>query len=84
MKTWLLWALVDIGDFIDRRVSIRWHIAEFFNRYPDTCWAQMAIWALFPDGHDFYDVLDFRHSTGECTKESSSGFCYCGKLRAEQ
>ena len=50
---------------------IRWPIACWMNRYPDTCWADLVCWAVYPTQHEFGEIFDMRHTSSACG--------YCGK-----
>jgi len=53
---------------------MRWKIAEFLNRYADTCWEDLAIWAIYPKHHAFSEIFSMRHRAGGC-----DDMPYCGK-----
>jgi hypothetical protein len=56
---------------------IRMKIAEFLDRREDTCWAELAMWALFPECHDFREIFDGLPRRGGCERRDESN--YCGK-----
>ena len=49
---------------------LRWKIVALLDRFPDTCWMNLVMWALFPCTRAFEDCL---HQT--CNDD----FLYCGK-----
>lgn len=59
------------------KANIRWFIAQCLDRFPDVCWADAASWALFPEHHDFSEVLESRNTAGSC--EAGGDLPYCGK-----
>lgn len=64
---------------------IRWPIAKWMDRYDDTCWGELGLWALIPDNHEFREILEMRHSRGQCIKEGLPGWCgKCDRLEGEQ
>jgi hypothetical protein len=58
-------------------VWLRWKLALFLNRYADTCWADLVIWAVYPEDYPFGDVFYMRNRAGCC--EQSGHYNYCGK-----
>ena len=56
---------------------LRWKIAVLLNRLPDTCWAELVMWAEFPENHEFMEVFSLRHSAGHCERMEDTP--YCGK-----
>jgi len=56
---------------------LRWKIAVLLNRLPDTCWAELVMWAEFPENHEFMEVFSLRHSAGYCERMGDTP--YCGK-----
>lgn len=59
------------------KANIRWVIARCLDRFPDVCWANVAMWAHFPENHDFTEVFELRHTAGRC--EANGDLPYCGK-----
>ena len=56
---------------------LRWQVALLFNRYRDTCWAELVLWAVNPEFHPWREILDLRYSAGRCFH--SGDYPYCGK-----
>lgn len=54
---------------------LRWKIARWFDRYDDTCWAELVMLAM-EDG-DIRDVFYLRGSAGKCARWGETP--YCGK-----
>lgn len=48
---------------------LRWKIVALLDRFPDTCWMNLAMWALFPDTRDLED----------CLHQACEGALDCGK-----
>jgi len=58
--------------------KFRYKIARILDRlFPDMCWFKLAMWSLFPDDKDFWEILEYRHTTGSCAR--SGNYNYCGK-----
>ncbi len=55
----------------------RWQIALLLDRRKDTCWTELAMWALFPECHDFWEIFDNLPLRGGCKRRGE--FNYCGK-----
>jgi len=52
--------------------NLRMKIAEWMNQYPDTCWADLVCWAVYPEmEHPFCQIFRMRHTRMFCG--------YCGK-----
>ena len=60
---------------------MRWLIIRLLNRLEDTCWADLVIWAIYPEIHPFSEILEMRGTTGQC--ETAGCTPYCGKCRRE-
>jgi hypothetical protein len=58
---------------------IRWQIALLLNKFSDTCWADLVVWAIYPENHDFHEVFWKRGTAGQC--EHLGAEPYCGKCR---
>ena len=59
---------------------IRWLIARFLDRFDDTCWASLALWALFPENHSFEEVFEMRNTAGRCAAHGEAPYCgKCGR-----
>jgi len=56
---------------------IRWQIALLLNRLPDTCWADLVCWAVYPEIHAFWEILNIRGTAGFCARHGDTP--YCGK-----
>lgn len=56
---------------------IRVPIAEWMNRYQDTCWQDLVLWSVHPSLHPFYEILDMRGTAGFCERNGNRP--YCGK-----
>lgn len=63
---------------------IRWVIARIMDRSPDTCWASLVIWAIYPDEHPFLEILELRHTAGRCGDSPYCGKCYILRKGKEQ
>ena len=61
---WTTW-----GEVMPR--IIRWPIAVWMNRYSDTCWAELVMWAVHPAWYEFGAIFEIRHTSSACG--------YCGK-----
>ena len=57
--------------------AFRWRIARLLDRLPDTCWARLAMWATYPECHEFSEVWHMRHTAGDCERHGL--YPYCGK-----
>ena len=55
----------------------RWQIALLLDRLADTCWAELVMWAQFPEHHEFGEILDMRNTAGHCDRLGETA--YCGK-----
>lgn len=58
-------------------MRLRWWIANLMNRYDDTCWVDLALWAINPEFHPFDEIRDLRHTAGHCARMGCVP--YCGK-----
>ena len=56
---------------------IRWLIANWMNRYPDTCWCDLGMWAEFPESHPWSEIHEMRGTVGRCDEMGEHS--YCGK-----
>ena len=56
---------------------MRWHLAKLFDKFQDTCWAELVVWALYPENHPFMELFELRHSAGRCGARGEHP--YCGK-----
>lgn len=64
-----------------RRISawLRWQLAVLMNRLDDTCWTCLVMWALNLECHPFGEILDLRHTRGNCEARGEVPFCgKCG------
>jgi len=61
------------------RWTIRWIIARLMDRFSDTCWVSLALWAMLPGNHPFWEILELRHTAGNCEIRGEPS--YCGKCR---
>ena len=52
---------------------VRAPIAEWMNRYPDTCWTDLVLWWVHPTLHPFREIFDMRGTARNCG--------YCGKCQ---
>jgi hypothetical protein len=57
---------------------IRWPIATALDHYSDTCWYELATWALFPTQSKFGKIWYMRHTRGQCARMDDA-YNYCGK-----
>ena len=56
---------------------LRWKIARLLDHFPDTCWAKLAMWATYPEFHEFGEIRYMRHTAGDCERRGLHP--YCGK-----
>jgi hypothetical protein len=56
---------------------LRWKLALFLDRYPDTCWADLVMWAVYPELHPFAEIFQMRGTIGQCERAGCTP--YCGK-----
>ena len=56
---------------------VRWALARFMDRYADTCWADLVMWAICPELHPFIEIFEMRRTAGQC--EAAGWTPYCGK-----
>lgn len=72
--------------------KIRWSVAFWLNKRKDTCWADLAMWAMNISGD--YELRDYiprkiggsKWYTGvrQCRQDARQcGSCYCGKFVSE-
>ena len=65
------------------RAWLRWKIARLIDRlWPDSCWADVASWALKTENPCFWDGLSL--TSGQRCREFRDGdlpACWCGKFR---
>lgn len=59
---------------------IRAPIAQWMNRYPDTCWTSLVLWWTLPTIHPFSEIFEMRGTAGFCERIGDSP--YCGKCEA--
>ena len=57
--------------------EFRMRIAEWMNRFPDTCWHDLVCWAVYPENHQFIEIFSQRGSAGQCVASGCTP--YCGK-----
>jgi hypothetical protein len=62
---------------------VRWQIAVFMDRFDDTCWADLVLWAMFPENYDFVEILDVRGTAGQCEKMGSEPYCGANGMVAD-
>ena len=62
--------------------KLRWAIARWMNRYTDTCWAELVLWAILPELHPFSEILEIRHTAGACQRRGE--LPYCGKCKVDE
>jgi len=58
-------------------MKLRWFLARLLNRFGDTCWVDLVLWAINPGHHPFSEILEMRNTAGLC--ESRGETPYCGK-----
>jgi hypothetical protein len=63
------------------REWFRWQIALLLDRFSDTCWAELVMWAQFSEHHEFGEISDIRNTAGHCGRMGETA--YCGKCLAE-
>jgi len=56
---------------------LRWKIIHWLNKRPDTCWADLVMWAIGPEIHPFWEILEMRGTAGQCERRGE--LPYCGK-----
>lgn len=60
---------------------LRWQIALWMDRWPDICWGRLALWALFPELHEFWEILEMHGTAGRCARHGESPYCgKCGRM----
>ena len=68
----------EAGIVAQSRVGwFRYKIAKLMDRLDDTCWAELVLWAVNPELHPFWEILEMRHTAGQCEKRGEPP--YCGK-----
>ena len=61
---------------VKRFLRPRWRVAEFFNRYRDTCWARLVDWARTEAmSINGFDVLYLRNTAGWCARAGDTPYC---------
>lgn len=55
---------------------IRLKLAYLLDEINTTCWFSLALWALFPRNHDFWEIL---HPPVRGSCERMGDYPYCGK-----
>ena len=60
---------------------MRWLIIRLLNRLEDTCWAELVLWAIYPEIHPFDEIFEMRGTAGQCERRGE--LPYCGKCRRE-
>ena len=58
----------------------RWWIACLLDRFKDTCWVDLYLWAEYKCNHAFMEIFDIRGSAGQCARRDE--YAYCGKCEA--
>ena len=61
---------------------IRWRVAELLDLFSDTCWADLCMWAYFPELHPFREIFKMRGRAGQC--ERMGEVPYCGKCEKDR
>jgi hypothetical protein len=56
---------------------LRWKIAKVLNIFSDTCWAELVLWAMYPEHHEFSEFMEMRGTAGYCRQVGDAA--YCGK-----
>ena len=73
--------MTSIAMLMPRAVkAFRMRIAQLLDRYPDTCWATLVMWAQFPECHRFREIFRMRHTAGFCDDQP---YYYCGKCEPD-
>lgn len=63
-------------QFIRLEKAFRWRIVQVLDNLESFCWAELVLWAIFPEQHDFADLLTTRDA-GQCARLGETP--YCGK-----
>lgn len=64
---------------------LRWKIAVFMDRYRDTCWADLVLWAN-DGGAGWAKIFGIRNTAGHCARLGEipyCGKCHCSGLQYE-
>jgi hypothetical protein len=57
--------------------KLRFTIALWVNKhFDDVCWAELVLWAINWDMHDFSEIFEMRGTAGKCQDQP---YFYCGK-----
>lgn len=70
----LLWCRILDLPF-ELRDWFRWKIARFMDRHTDTCWADLATWAVYAGDYPFGDILHMRGRAGTCERRGEHPYC---------
>ena len=60
--------------------KLRWMIARWFGRRPDTCWADVVMWAVMKQ--PLGELPELRGTRGQCERRGEVP--YCGKCQSSQ
>jgi len=64
---------------IEIKKRIRWALIRLVNRWADTCWTDLVMWAICPEIHPFSEIFEMRGTAGQCQRRGE--LPYCGKCR---
>ena len=73
---WLIRTGEGLENWVWDRLRLRWRIADFVNRYRDTCWYRLVQWANnFDGGFGWLDVWYLRGTAGYCARRGETPYC---------
>lgn len=62
--------------------AMRLKVAGLVDRYTNACWADLVMWAIYPE-HE-HSLRDAIHSGKDCEREAQEcGSCYCNKFQKD-
>lgn len=61
----------------DCQLFIRWQTALYLRDREGWCWAELVLWALCPESHPFWEILELYGTQGQCERRGE--LPYCGK-----